>query len=98
MRNNLKTTVGLQKERIDAFQGQLDKLGEEIAFDINKVYSMAQKSSLEVAQLVEHNAYTNNLIAQAGSFEPLQTLQNRIQLLEKVKIDRSEYAKFESKT
>ena len=45
MRNNLKTTVGLQKERLDAFQEQLDKLGEEIAFDINKVYNIARKSS-----------------------------------------------------
>ena len=38
------------------------------------------------------------MITQAGSFEPLQSLQNRIQLVEKIKIDRSEYAKFESKT
>lgn len=68
---NLKTTVGLQKERLDTFQAQLDKLGEEIAFDINKVYKLAKNSSIEVAQLAENNAYTTNLISQAGSFEPL---------------------------
>ena len=48
MRANLQTTVGLQKERFDAFQAQLDKLGEEIAFDINKVYKLARNSSVEV--------------------------------------------------
>ena len=50
----------------------MDKLGEEIAFDINKVYKMARNSSVEVKQLAQNNAYTNNLITQAGSFEPLQ--------------------------
>lgn len=42
MGNNLKTTVGIQKDRLEMLQTQLDKLGEEIAFDINKIYKMAK--------------------------------------------------------
>ena len=72
MRNNLKTTVGLQKDRLESLQTSLDKLGEEIAFDINKIYKMAKKSAVDVSQLAENNAYTSNLIAEAGSFQPLQ--------------------------
>ena len=63
MRTNLKTTVELQKERLDVMQAQLDKLGEEIAFDINKVYKTAKHAQVQVTQLLENNAYTNNLIA-----------------------------------
>lgn len=44
MRNNFKTTIDLQKERLDVQQAQLDKLGEEIAFDINKVHKTAKNA------------------------------------------------------
>lgn len=46
MRSTLLTTVELQKERIDTQQTQLDKLGEEIAFDINKVYKTAKNAQV----------------------------------------------------
>lgn len=56
---------------------------------------MAKKTSIDVNSLAENNAYTSNLIAEAGSFQPLAKLQARLHTLERTKIDKSDFAIFE---
>ena len=40
----VENSVALQGERVERVEGQLEKLGEEIAFDINKIHKMARRS------------------------------------------------------
>ena len=45
----MKNSATLQRERTDRVETKIEKLGEEIAFDINKIHKMAKRSQFDLS-------------------------------------------------
>ena len=67
MIKQVKHSSALQRERTDNVDTKLEKLGEEIALDINKIHKMATRSTRDLGQLRQDHAEATHLLAEAGA-------------------------------
>ena len=62
LKRHLEIAVKTQIKGLESLQSQVDKLGEELAFDVNRIEKDSKKAILSVKLLKKDRTYTESLL------------------------------------
>lgn len=100
VKTHIDSSIVFIEKQITMLQLQLDRIGEEIAFDVTRIDKSAQRANKLVFELQKEQFATKHSealkeVKEEGTMKLPKEIETRIRVLEKHKLNKSDLDRFE---